>query len=180
MRARPSMVRSASRAAPTTPSHPTERRQRQSQAQPSLRRSRFGVDRQGAAVLRGWQPRSSAEPYGVGKEIDAHAQSRLALIRGIVVNLGIFPSISQVRLVRVVHYEAAVEEDAKALRRLFVMGVNLGEPAGKVVYQMVDGVIEWNLNQRFSRKQPGQLPPDRRIHSVVVVSMEEPSLLEKA
>src|ERR671910_2332669 len=147
MRAKPSMVRSATRAAPTRPSHPTERRQRRSRVQPSLRRSRFGVERRGAAVLRGWQPRSSAEPYCVGKEINAHAQRRLALIRGIVVYLGIFPSISQVRLVRVVHYETAVEEDAKALRRLFVMGVNFGEPAGKVIYQMVDGVIERNLNQ---------------------------------
>jgi hypothetical protein len=118
------------------------------------------VDRQDAAVLRGWQPRSSAESYGIGKEVDAHAQSRLALVGGIVVYLGVFPSIPQVRLVRVVHYEAAVDEDAKALRGLFIMGVDLGEPAGKVVYQMIDGMVEWNLNQRFPGKQPGQLPPD--------------------
>src|SRR5687767_2398310 len=89
----------------------------------------------GMTVLR----RSSAVPHGVGEEIHSHSKRGLALLRRVPVHFGVFPSIAEVGLVRVVHDESPIEKNPEALCRFLVMLVDLGQAARKVVYEMVDG-----------------------------------------
>src|SRR5690606_14871147 len=63
-------------------------------------------------------------------EIHAHPQRSLARLRGVTVDFGIFPSVTEVALIRVEHREPAVDEDPEPLRWLGVMLVDLGKSLG--------------------------------------------------
>ncbi len=86
----------------------------------------------------------------------------------------------EVGLVGVEDHQPAVEEDSEALRGLLVVLVNLGNALGEVVDQVIDRVVERHLDQLLAGKQPGQLAPERGVHAVVVVGMEESALPEIA
>jgi hypothetical protein len=63
-----------------------------------------------------------------------------------VVHLWILPAIAQIGLVGVVHGEATIEEDPKPLGRLSVGDMDLWNPSGKVVDQMIDCMVERYLD----------------------------------
>jgi hypothetical protein len=121
---------------------------------------------------------SPAVSYRVRKEVYSHPECGLSLLRRIVVHLGIFPPIAQVRLIRVVDYEPAIEKDAESLRRLAVVSMDFRHALRKLVHDMIDGMIEWNFDQRLIGKEPSQLAADRDVHAIVVVGVEKPSLLQ--
>src|SRR5438093_11316694 len=60
------------------------------------------------------------------------------------------------------------------------MLVDLGDAPGEVVHQVVDGVGQGDLDQGVIGKDAGDLPAERFVHAVVVVRVQEPSLLEVA
>ena len=100
--------------------------------------------------------------------------------RWVVMDLRVFPSIAEIGLIGVVHGEPAVEENSETLRGLVVVHVDLGDPAGKVVDEMVNRMIERNFDQRVVWKESRQLSPDRYVHAVVVIGMQESALLQVA
>src|SRR4029079_11378466 len=71
-------------------------------------------------------------------------------------------------------------KNSEALCRLPVVDVNLGNALGKVVYQVVDRMIEGNFDQRGVGKKPAQLAPNRGVHTVVVVGVKKSPLLQIA
>src|SRR4051794_24692219 len=118
---------------------------------PNLHHFVPGEAGQDAEALRTWPVPSPAISYGIGEEVHAHADCRFPRLRWVVVNLRIFPPITEVRLVRVVHGEAAIEEYPESLRRLVVMRVDLRYTLRKIVDQVIDRMIERNLDERVIR-----------------------------
>ena len=101
-------------------------------------------------------------------------------LRRIVMDLGIFPSVAQVRLIGIVHDQAVTQKDAEPLRRQAVVLVDLGDPLGKLIRHVIDRVGQRNFNKRVVRKHAGDLAPERLVHPVIVVGMQEPALLQVA
>src|SRR5437588_2897536 len=99
---------------------------------------------------------------------------------GIVVDLGILPPVAQVRLVGIVYDQAVAQKDPEPLGRQPVVLVDLGDPLREVVHHMVDGMAQRHFNERVIREHAGDLAPERLVHAVVVVGVEESSLLQVA
>src|SRR2546430_7976577 len=131
-------------------------------------------------------PRSTLFPYttlfrsahGVREEIDAHAQRGLVQFWGVVVDLGVLPPVAQVRLIGIVYDQTVTQKNAEALRRQAVMLVDLGEALRELIRYVIDGVCQRDFNEGVVRKDAGDLASERLVHSVVVVRVEEPTLLE--
>src|SRR5262245_12283586 len=96
------------------------------------------------AAPSGWCSRPKTAGFGVvsslccclrervKEEIHTHAKRRLPRFRGVFITVGIFPAVAEITFVRVVDQHASIVENAKALRRLAVMLVDLGQAARKV------------------------------------------------
>src|SRR5687768_13391942 len=176
----PRPARAPSRLARSTPRPPAPRRA------PPPRRSRPARGPSGGAD----EPRPRARPqcgtgspatsHRIEEEIGPHAERGFPFFRQVVVHVGILPAIAQIGLVAVEHDEPSVQKDPEALGRFPIMLVNLGDALGEVVKRVVDGMIQRHLDQLPVGKEPPQLPPDRDIHAVIVVGMEEAPLLEVA
>jgi hypothetical protein len=68
------------------------------------------------------------------------------LLRRIAVHLEILPAIAEIALIGVVDGQPPVDEDAEALGGLAVVLVDLGNPLGEIVHQVVDRVVQGDLD----------------------------------
>ena len=97
-----------------------------------------------------------------------------------MVDIGVLPPVVQVRLVVIVHHQPVPEKDTEALRRQPVVLLDLGGPLRQIVNHVVDGVAQGHLHQGMVREDARDLAPERLVHAVIVVGVQEPALLEPA
>ena len=93
---------------------------------------------------------------------------------------GVFPSVPKIGLIGVVYDKAVSQKNAEPLRRQPVVLVDLGDALRERVHEVVNRVRQRDLNHRMVRKDAYDLPPERRVHAVVVVGMQETALLQIA
>src|SRR5439155_1462869 len=92
----------------------------------------------------------------------------------------ILPPVPQVRLIGIVYDQTVAQKDPEPLSRQPVVLMDLGNPLGEVVNDMVDRMIQRHFNERVIREHAGDLTPERLVHAVIVVGMEESTLLQVA
>ena len=81
-------------------------------------------------------------------------------------------------MVRVKDRQPVPHKNAKPLRRLTVVLVDLGNPLWHLIYDAVNRMIQRNLYQRVVRKNAGNLPAKRLVHAIVIVGMEKSPILQ--
>src|SRR5438876_1075525 len=84
--------------------------------------------------------RSFGPAYRVREEIHAHPQRRLMKLRGVMVDIGILPPVPEIGLIGVVYDKAVSQKNAEPLRGQPVVLVDLGNPLGEGVHQVVNRV----------------------------------------
>jgi hypothetical protein len=87
-----------------------------------------------------WTNTSIVLGQGVGEDVGAHAQGGLVFFIGVVVYFLVFPAIAQVAFVGIKAHQAALVDQAVALRGLVVVFMDLGQALGKLILLLVDGV----------------------------------------
>src|SRR6478736_3009437 len=65
--------------------------------------------------------------------------------------------------------------DTISLRSLVIMFVNLRQTIVKVVFLMIDRVIEWNFNKLVFWKYLLHFKSDEFIHTIVIINMQKPT-----
>src|SRR5207253_9708427 len=98
--------------------------------------------------------------HRVAEEIHADSQRGLVKLRWIMVNLWVFPSIPQVRLVGIVYDKPVSQKNSEPLRREAVVLVDLGNAAREGIDKVVDRVRQRDFNERMVRKNARDFPPE--------------------
>ena len=111
-------------------------------------------------------------------DVRAELESFVALLFGVLVNVGVGPTVAWVRLKCVEHSESLAAEQAEALWWLVVVLVCLWKSVRELIVRLVDAVREWQLLEFLLGEYFLHLTADRLVHAVIIVNVDEAACIE--
>ena len=109
----------------------------------------------------------------IAHNVRAHAEGFLARGLGVVVHVGVLPAVAEVALPREEADETTLPDEAVAFGGLVVVLVDFGQSVGEVVFLMIDGVAEGELDPFELREDTLHLRHDKVLQAVIVVDVEK-------
>src|SRR5437660_217169 len=121
-------------------------------------------------------PRASARRIrGAARSTTAAARASASASKA-----ALAPPVAQVRLIGIVYDQPVTQKNAEPLGREAVVLVNLRDPLRELIRYVIDRVRQRDFNEGVVGKHARDLAPERLVHPIVVVGMEETALLEVA
>ena len=106
-------------------------------------------------------------------DVRPHSERFLACGLTVVVHVGVLPSVAQVALPGEEAHQASFVDEAIAFWGMVVVFVYLGQAVGEVVFLVVDGVAEGELDEVQLGEDAFHLRHDKLAQAVVVVDVQE-------